>query len=154
MALGERDVALHQAVRLVPVRLGEAEHGVQDLLLGLLRQRALAGGVLQLADEAGGQGSLPKQTQQQILDAVLGFAQSHWDQANRLVQGNVAFAKRHPEIDARDIVPPLGPRPERFAMQQPTAGGAGAGMPAGATSMARGPNGQVAYLINGKWVIH
>ncbi len=71
-----------------------------------------------------GNGSLPLQTQQQILDAVLGFGQAHWDQANALVKGNVDFAQRHPEINAKDIVPPLAPRPERYVIPTPGAPGA------------------------------
>jgi hypothetical protein len=73
-----------------------------------------------------GQGKLPADVRQQILDSALSFAQSHWDQANSLVQGNVAFAQRHPEINAADIVPPLGDRPQRYMIQEQPGGSAAA----------------------------
>jgi hypothetical protein len=68
-----------------------------------------------------GQGQLPPQTRQQILDAVVGFVQSHWDQANSLNQSNVEFANRH-GMKPEDVTAPLDKRPERMDLSAPKPG--------------------------------
>lgn len=64
---------------------------------------------------ATGQGNLSPDARQQIIDAVVPFAQSHWDQANALNERNRAFAQRH-GINPEDVVGPLDRRPERFVI--------------------------------------
>lgn len=59
-----------------------------------------------------GKGSIPKDMQQKILDAVAPFAQSHWDAANQLYQSKVKTAQDHGR-KVEDLTVPIGPRPER-----------------------------------------
>jgi hypothetical protein len=65
-----------------------------------------------------GQGNLPPQVRQQIINAVVPFAQAHWDQANRLNAANTALAKAH-NFDSSDVTAPLEPRPEHVGVTVP-----------------------------------
>ena len=62
-----------------------------------------------------GKGNLPTAVRQQIIDAVVPFAQTHWDQANALNQANAAIARSH-KFDPAEATAPLGPRPGRFSV--------------------------------------
>jgi hypothetical protein len=64
-----------------------------------------------------GQGNLTPQVRQQIIDAVVPFVQSHWDQATRLNQANAALAKTH-GFDAADVTAPLEDRPRRYVLKE------------------------------------
>lgn len=77
---------------------------------------------------ATGQGALPKETRQQILDAVLPFVQSHWDQANTLNQQAARIGKRH-DFEVDDVTAPLDARPRRFQVDQGPASKGGGGAP-------------------------
>lgn len=66
--------------------------------------------------KAGGQGGLPQNVRQQIIDAVLGFAQSSWDQANALNSSNARFAQAH-GMQPADVTAPLAPRPAQYTIQ-------------------------------------
>lgn len=65
-----------------------------------------------------GQGNLPPQVRQQIIDAVVPFAQAHWDQANMINQANAALAEKH-GFDPADVTAPLESRPERVQIDVP-----------------------------------
>lgn len=60
-----------------------------------------------------GKGNLPPQVRQQIIDAVIPFAQTHWDQARMLNDSNVEIAKAH-HLPAGDVTAPLDDRPQRM----------------------------------------
>lgn len=68
-----------------------------------------------------GQGNLPPQVRQQIIDAVVPFAQSHWDQANRLNQANTDLARSH-GFNAADVTAPLEARPRGVSIAALEAG--------------------------------
>jgi hypothetical protein len=72
-------------------------------------------------DRVLGQGNLTPQVRQQVIDAVVPFAQAHWDQANMLNSANAALAKQH-GFDAADVTAPLEGRPERLSLTVPPAG--------------------------------
>jgi hypothetical protein len=55
---------------------------------------------------------------QQIIDAVVPFAQAHWDQANMLNQANAALAAKH-KFDPADVTAPLEGRPQRVIVTVP-----------------------------------
>ena len=60
-----------------------------------------------------GDGNVPPEIAQQILDVTHGFVASHYHGAQQLVQSNVDYAKRH-SIDPADVTVPLGDAPQRF----------------------------------------
>lgn len=67
-----------------------------------------------------GKGNLPPEVRQQIIDAVVPFAQAHWDQANLMNQANAALAHKH-DFDPADVTGPLEARPRRLNMTVPAA---------------------------------
>lgn len=60
-----------------------------------------------------GKGNLPPEVRQQIIDAVIPFAQTHWDQARMLNDSNAELAKSH-KFNAEDVTAPLEERPQRM----------------------------------------
>lgn len=72
-------------------------------------------------DSAFGKGNLPPQVRQQIIDAVVPFAQSHWDQANSLNQANAGLAQQH-GFNAADVTAPLEGRPQGVSVAALAAG--------------------------------
>jgi hypothetical protein len=73
-----------------------------------------------------GDGNVPPEIAQQIMDVSQGFLASHYQGAQALNQSNTDFAKRH-GIDPQDVTAPMGPPPERFVIPNaaPASGGAG-----------------------------
>lgn len=67
-----------------------------------------------------GQGKIPLQTQQQIIDAVTPFAAAHYDQAKSLSDANAAIARAH-KLDPSELVAPIGSRPQRLIVTMPPA---------------------------------
>jgi hypothetical protein len=70
-----------------------------------------------------GDGNVPPEIAQQIMDVAHGFLQSHYGEAKVLNDTNLDFAKRH-GIDPADITVKLGDLPTRFAIPTPKATGA------------------------------
>lgn len=60
-----------------------------------------------------GDGNVPPEIAQQILDVTHGFVASHYQGAQQLVQSNADYAKRH-GIDPADVTVPLGDAPQPF----------------------------------------
>jgi hypothetical protein len=80
-----------------------------------------------------GDGNVPPEIAQQILDVTHGFVASHYHGAQQLVQSNVDYAKRH-GIDPADVTVPLGDAPQRFAIPVAKPPAPGAQSPGGAPS--------------------
>lgn len=72
-------------------------------------------------DSAFGKGNLPPQVRQQIIDAVVPFAQAHWDQANHLNEANTDLARHH-GFNPADVTAPLEGRPQRYSITAAEAG--------------------------------
>jgi hypothetical protein len=70
-----------------------------------------------------GDGNVPPEIAQQILDVSQGFLASHYQSAKALNDSNADFAKRH-NLDPQDVTAPLPDLPGRFVI------GGGAGAPA------------------------
>lgn len=68
-------------------------------------------------DSAFGKGNLPPKVRQQIIDAVVPFAQSHWDAATQLNDANAKLAKTH-RFDPADVTGPLEDRPRRYVLKE------------------------------------
>lgn len=66
-----------------------------------------------------GDGNVPPEIAQQILDVTQGFVASHYHGAQQLVQSNADYAQRH-NIDPADITVPLGDAPKQFHVPTPT----------------------------------
>lgn len=65
-----------------------------------------------------GDGNVPPEIAQQILDVTHGFVASHYHGAQQLVQSNTDYAQRH-QIDPQDVTVPLGDAPQRFVIPSP-----------------------------------
>lgn len=63
-----------------------------------------------------GDGNVPPEIAQQILDVTHGFVASHYNGAKQLVDSNVDYAKRH-QIDPADVTVPLGDAPQPFRIR-------------------------------------
>lgn len=71
--------------------------------------------VLGAALNASGKGNLPLKTQQDLVDAVTPFAQSHWDQAKQAYDAQVALGQQH-GFKEGEMTLPIGAKPERMAV--------------------------------------
>lgn len=71
-----------------------------------------------------GDGNVPPEIAQQILDVTQGFVASHYTQAKALNDSNADYARRH-EFNPADVLAPIGGPPEHFAI--PSAAGPGQG---------------------------
>lgn len=60
-----------------------------------------------------GKGKIPLETQQQIIDAVIPFAQAHWDQAKTLYDANAKLAASH-GVKPEEWTAPIGERPKSY----------------------------------------
>lgn len=126
-----RTVNPQGAVRMGTLQLIKETFGLSDRLVGQIQG-------------AEGKGPLPAGLRQQILDAVLPFAQNHWDQANALNQQAVRIGARH-GFTADDVTAPLGARPGRYVIGQGELK-----IPTGAPT-ATGPNGRKIYSDGKVW---
>lgn len=83
-----------------------------------------------------GDGAIPPNVVQQLLDAAQPFAMSHYQAAQQLNQSNTDLAQRH-QMDPRDVTAPMDQAPGRFVLPQfrqqpgtpPAAPGGGNGAP-------------------------
>lgn len=101
-----------------------------------------------------GDGDVPPQIVQQILNAAHPFASANWTAADRLNQGNAGYASRH-NLDPRDVTAPMpdAPRPFHVPAPQPapaaSAGGHSQEDVAAAEALLR----KRGYReVNGQWV--
>lgn len=67
-----------------------------------------------------GDGNMPPEIQQQVLDATLPFVQANYRGAAALNESNGAYAQRH-GVDPRDVQAPLENAPQRFVLAPPQA---------------------------------
>lgn len=88
-----------------------------------------------------GDGNVPPEIAQQIMDVSQGFLASHYQGAQALNQSNTDFAKRH-GIDPQDVTAPMGAPPERFVIP------AAAAPPGAAGQLVTLPNGQKVSLAD------
>lgn len=120
--------ALQALVQNIGKMTGPAAYSILDTYVRTINPGAVArqGSLAAVHDSLGlpahivgglqnmvGEGSIPLQTQQQILNAVTPFAQAHYDQAKSFYDANTALATaRH--FDPAEVTAPIGERPKNM----------------------------------------